>query len=273
MMPHERRLNIRKPLDQIAYLSLPPNNGGIVQDVSEGGLGFRAIAPLEGEGPIQFRFSIDSTERIRAVGELAWIDETRRVGGLRFTQLSDEIREQIRVWAGLSKVSILDIPVIQPAIKEEVASNGKSGLATAKEIPAAAPAIAAEVTINRKPDPTPVLANRNPLISNLKSPIYSGLSNSYSMFALEEDSNGEATAVAMPQSAVMRHPIAAVGLTIALAFFVSVGIFTYLSTSGAGESLFEWGEKMWVGNNTQPVPGDPAPSMNAAPDSSSLPQH
>ena len=273
MMPHERRLNVRKPLDQIAYLSLPPNNGGIVQDVSEGGLGFRAIAPLEGDGPIQFRFAIDSPERIRAVGELAWIDETRRVGGLRFTELSDEIREQIRVWAGLSKERILDVPVAQPAIDVEVASNGKSDLAPAKDIPVAAPAIEAEVAVIGNPDPTPILANRNPLVSNLKSPFYSGLSNRYSMFALDEESNAEAAAVVTPRSVVMRHPIAAVGLTIALAFFVSVGIFTYLSASGAGELLFEWGEKMWVGSDAQPVPADPAPHMNAAPDSSSLPQH
>ena len=71
-------------------------------DVSEGGLGFRAIAPVEADGPIHFRFAIDSANRIKAVGELAWKDETGKIGGLRFTQLPDEIREQIRVWAGQS---------------------------------------------------------------------------------------------------------------------------------------------------------------------------
>src|SRR4029077_5526572 len=177
----------------------------------------------------------------------------RKVGGLRFTQLSDEIREQIRVWAGLSKVSVLDVLVAQPAIEVEVASSGKGDLIIARDIPVAPPVIEAEGAIISNSDPTPALENRIALDSSLKRPTYSGLSNSYSMFALEEDSDAGAAAVVMPQSVVMRHPIAAVGLTIALAFFVSVGIFTYLSASGAGELLFEWGEKMWVGSDARPV--------------------
>src|ERR1700692_2576885 len=141
LMAHERRLNIRKPLEHIAYLSLPPNNGGLVLDVSEGGLAFRAIAPVEADGPIHFRFAIDSATRIKAVGELAWKDETGKSGGLRFTELPDEAREQIRLWAGQSQTraqtraktfaqtkaqvsaqpSIIDIPVAEPVIAAEVA--------------------------------------------------------------------------------------------------------------------------------------------------------
>ena len=62
MMPQERRLSIRKTPDHLAYLSLPSDNGGIVIDVSEGGLGFHAIAPVEADGPIHFRFAIDSAK-------------------------------------------------------------------------------------------------------------------------------------------------------------------------------------------------------------------
>src|ERR1700752_383933 len=105
MMPHERRLSLRKMPEHLAYLSLPFNNGGVVVDISEGGLGFRAIAAVQADGPIHLRFAIDSAGRIRAVGERAWADETGKVGGLRFTQLPDEVREQIRAWAGQSSTS------------------------------------------------------------------------------------------------------------------------------------------------------------------------
>ena len=37
---HERRTALRKAPEQLIYLSLPSNNGGIVLDISEGGLGF-----------------------------------------------------------------------------------------------------------------------------------------------------------------------------------------------------------------------------------------
>src|SRR5579872_530300 len=99
MMPQERRLNTRKPLEQLAYLSLPSDNGGIVLDVSEGGLGFHAFAPVEATGPIEFKFEIDSERKITAVGELAWKDPTGKSGGFRFTQLAEETRRQIRQWA------------------------------------------------------------------------------------------------------------------------------------------------------------------------------
>src|ERR1700722_14460317 len=87
LKPHERRVHIRKPLKKLSYLSLPDENGGIVLDVSVGGLSFHSIAPVKADGPIHFRFGIDSSKRVSAVGELAWIDEAGTTGGLRFTDL------------------------------------------------------------------------------------------------------------------------------------------------------------------------------------------
>jgi hypothetical protein len=272
MMPQDRRLSIRKPLDYIAYLSLPPNNGGVVMDVSEGGLGFHAIAPLEADGPIHFRFAIDSANRIRAVGELAWIDETRKVGGLRFTELPDEVREQIRAWAAKSdsraKPSVPVIAAIEPAIEPEVAPVIKIDLAPAVAVPAVASVNQGGVTAPRKADSASAPENRNPLPHNLKPTIFSGPANIFSMFPLERASEAEVDAFAAPQSVVVKHPIAAVGLTIALALVVSLGIFSYISTTRAGDLLYEWGEKMWGGSYSQSIPGDTAAPVNAMPDSS-----
>lgn len=267
MMPHERRLNIRKSLEHIAYLSLPPNNGGLVLDVSEGGLAFRAIAPVEADGPIHFRFAIDSATRIKAVGELAWKDETGKSGGLRFTELPDEAREQIRLWAGQSQTRGQTRAQTFAQTKAQV-----SAPPSVIDIPVAEPAIAAEVAPSSEADLAPVAAASNPLPYNWKPSIYSGLSNSLSMFPLEQDSEAGATSFAVPQSACMAHPIAAVGLTIALAFLVSIGIFTYVSTSRAGELFFDWGEKVLGRFYSQPITSDPPPPARFAPDSSKTPQ-
>jgi hypothetical protein len=421
MMPHERRLSIRKTPEQLAYISLPSNNGGIVLDVSEGGLRFRAIAPVDADGPIHFRFAIDSEEKIKAVGELAWRDKTGKSGGLRFTELPDEIRERIRLWAGQSnfransraKAGVLDVPVVEPAIEAKVAPISEANLAHVVDVSIAETAMGAEVTssstvdlapvaaagnpllYNLKPpvysapfnklsmfplaqdfkagataavvpqvvhlldevteqvriwaaewkasphddpfaDPefeteatprseielapavdisiaqpaiefeeapsrmaelapivdipiaepeiktevapssnvglAPDMATRNPLLYNLKPTIYSGPSNRFSMFPSEPDSETGATGVAVPQSAAMKHPIAAVGLTIVLAFLVSIGIFASVAKSRAGQLLFDWGEKMWGGAYSQPIPGDPVPPVSSAPDSSKQPQ-
>lgn len=96
-MEQERRLSDRKTLNPLPYINLPGNNGGIVLDISEQGLRFRAIAPVEQSGPILFWFTAHSN-LIAGIAELAWTDETKKNGGLRFTQLPYNAKEQIRKW-------------------------------------------------------------------------------------------------------------------------------------------------------------------------------
>jgi hypothetical protein len=72
-----------------------PNNGGIVLNVSEGGLCFHSIAPVHKNGPIRFWFSLDR-QRIQASGEFVWMDHTQQTGGLRFTSLPAVGRDAIR---------------------------------------------------------------------------------------------------------------------------------------------------------------------------------
>jgi hypothetical protein len=287
MQPDERRINVRKPLEHLAYLSLPMNNGGVVLDLSVGGLGFQAIAPVEAVGPIHFRFAIGSGPRIKAVGELAWKDETGKIGGLRFTELSEEIREQIRLWADPSKTQaqtlasaesktrVVDIPAVEPAIVTVVASSGKAFLAPAVNIPAAAPVIeAAALARGIGADLAPVAATRpadfyHPILYSLKPPIYSAPFYELSMFPLSLIPAPRETGVAAAHSLVIRqHPVAAVGLIIALAFVVSTGILAYVSTSREGELLFDWGAKMWGGFSSQLIPQDSTPSANSAQGSS-----
>jgi PilZ domain len=226
MMPQDRRISARKTLDHLVYLSLPFNNGGTVIDVSEGGLGFHSVAPVRANGPIHFRFAIDSAIRIRAVGELAWIDETGKIGGLRFTELPDEVREQIHVWAGQSqaraKASVADSLIAEWGIEDEVTPVGKANLVR-------------------------VVATRSPLLYNLRPPIYSAPFYKLSMFPLETNLEAAATPVAALRSAAIRHPSVAIGLTIVLAFLATMGIIAYVTTSRAGELLFVWGEKLWSG--------------------------
>jgi cell division septation protein DedD len=96
-VPQERRLARRKTLERLTYIDLPSHNGGIVIDVSEGGLSFHAIAPVENGGPIHFSLC-GGSQRIAGTGELMWTDWRGQVGGLRFTEIPEEIREQIRNW-------------------------------------------------------------------------------------------------------------------------------------------------------------------------------
>lgn len=403
MMPHERRLSTRKTPEHFAYLSLPMNNGGIVVDVSEGGLGFRAIAPVEADGPIHFRFAIDSDTRIKAVGELAWKDESGKIGGLRFTELSDEAREQIRVWAsqtnaianataqdvqvaesageagvaihsqvdqspdeaanrplhynlkpaiysapynsvstfpvdlnseaataavlpqfiqlfdeireqvrdwaGQARAGVYDNPFADPAFDAEFALRGETELAPFADIAIAEPPLQPEDTASSQadlappmesavaepaiePEPAPdgqaefdrIVAAGNPLLYKLKPPVYRAPFNPLSMFPAGFESDPAASGVEGPQyyaepapfiapsSMIRNHPIAAIGVTIVLAFVVSLGIIVYASTSRTGQSLLDWGEEMWSGHSSQPAQQNTTPPASRAQGSSKTPR-
>jgi SPOR domain/PilZ domain len=93
----ERRQTPRTIIERLAYINIEPNNGGIVLNASEEGLSFHSIAPVERNGKLRFSL-LEQNRRIEAEGELAWIDEAQKVGGLRFSALSSEARNQIDNW-------------------------------------------------------------------------------------------------------------------------------------------------------------------------------
>jgi len=86
-------------MERHAYINIEPNNGGIVLNVSDGGLCFHSYDPVKpngNNGKIRFWFS-DQNQRIEADSTLVWTDETQK-GGLRFAALPPEAREKIRDW-------------------------------------------------------------------------------------------------------------------------------------------------------------------------------
>src|SRR5690348_7239790 len=101
VMNPERRRSPRISLGALAYITLESNSGGIVLNISDEGLCFHTIAPVGQSDTIRFWFSANG-KQIEANGQLAWTDETRKTGGLRFNALSAEARQQIRNWIGQS---------------------------------------------------------------------------------------------------------------------------------------------------------------------------
>ncbi len=99
-MPIERRRAPRKTLTDLAFINLEPDNGGIVVDVSEDGLGFHSAVPVEASGPVKFWFSIRSIDRLDANGTIAWTDDSRKSGGIKFVELNDDVRARLRSWLG-----------------------------------------------------------------------------------------------------------------------------------------------------------------------------
>ena len=97
-MDQNRRRFLRKVPDDVAFIQIERDEVGKVLNVSEGGLSFRSVTPVPRNLPVYFWFSFNLQEKIEAMGEVAWTDLSRTVGGLRFTQVSEASREQIKKW-------------------------------------------------------------------------------------------------------------------------------------------------------------------------------
>lgn len=84
-------------LESATYIKFEPDRPGIVLDVSEGGLRFRVLSPMQERQKVHFWFSAEG-EQVEANGEVRWMDERRLEGGLCFKFVSPHTREQIRKW-------------------------------------------------------------------------------------------------------------------------------------------------------------------------------
>ena len=95
-MTPERRQQPRVRLGHLAYIHVEPDSGAIVLDVSDGGIGFHSVAPFHNMGTISIRFSLHADKHLKVSSEIAWVDETGKKGGLKLTDLSSDVRSEIR---------------------------------------------------------------------------------------------------------------------------------------------------------------------------------
>ena len=142
--PEGRRARVRQPVGALAYLDIGTDNGGIVLNLSEDGLGLQAVAPLENQREVSLRIQLPhSPERIETAAEVAWLGASNRQAGVRFLNLSAAARSQIREWIK-SQESAPVCEETEPARAPEVAM-----------IAAPEPATETRVTSSPVPPPAP----------------------------------------------------------------------------------------------------------------------
>lgn len=95
-MTRERRIQARETLSDLAFIQINRDEGGRILNISESGLCFETFASIERERLLRFWFSLDLRDRIEATGRLAWLDGDRKIGGLRFLELSAKAQKHLR---------------------------------------------------------------------------------------------------------------------------------------------------------------------------------
>jgi TonB family protein len=95
----ERRAHARQPIPSLAYVELDEGNGGIILNISEGGLSVQAVAGLMDDLLPGVRFQLTETDTwIEANARITWTNETRKLAGLEFVNLSEDCRGNLRKW-------------------------------------------------------------------------------------------------------------------------------------------------------------------------------
>lgn len=122
----ERRQYPRTKLAEIAYIGMGPENGGLVLDVSDGGLSFHSVAPVQQSENIRFLLSLRGHSRIEGFGEVVWTNELRTVCGLRFTSLSSGAREHLNNWTNQSKIPTVPRKRLAPSSAPAVSEPGEA---------------------------------------------------------------------------------------------------------------------------------------------------
>lgn len=97
-MTPERRTHARRILYSPEYLDMGADNGGMVVNLSETGLGFQAVGPVLPQTEIPISFSLGTGYRIDVRARVAWVNGEGKIGGVIFGKLSKDSRSLIHEW-------------------------------------------------------------------------------------------------------------------------------------------------------------------------------
>ena len=100
----ERRAQPRTAINPPIYADIENVNGGLVYNMTEGGIAMSAAMTLRGEGPLTLRIQLgDAGGWVETVGEIAWKSASAKTAGLKFIRLPAETRQIIRDWLALER--------------------------------------------------------------------------------------------------------------------------------------------------------------------------
>ncbi len=95
----DRRTRVRRNPSAIAYLDAGEGNGGIVLNVSETGMAIAVAQALTDDEIPVLSFRLPQLDRtFQAGGEVIWCSASKKSAGVRFVNLDERDRSQIRNW-------------------------------------------------------------------------------------------------------------------------------------------------------------------------------
>jgi TonB family protein len=97
-----KRRCARQKIEKLVYADFGPGNGGFPINLSESGMAFQGIQPLEKDRIIRIRLKVPGTANaVETSGRIVWLNELGTGGGLEFIDLPKEFRDPIVHWMAL----------------------------------------------------------------------------------------------------------------------------------------------------------------------------
>jgi hypothetical protein len=95
----DRRKHSRVHIKSLSYIKLEEGNGGLIFNISEGGLAVQAAEMLIGTVYAKMRFRLPrSPQWIEMSGKLVWEGASRKEAGIQFVDVGDDVRQRIQNW-------------------------------------------------------------------------------------------------------------------------------------------------------------------------------
>src|SRR5712671_3678395 len=126
--PGERRVHPRQQIRPIRYIDWGRDEGGLLLNISEGGLAVITAMTLAEKNLPSIRIEFTGpTEQIEVSGQIAWINNSRREAGIRFVNPTESARqiiarrisqEELPSELQAQKVTVPDSLAIHPEIPE-----------------------------------------------------------------------------------------------------------------------------------------------------------
>jgi len=96
------RRSPRQRIETLVYADFGPGNGGLAINLSERGIAFQGIRPLQKDEIIRVKFKLPATnDTVETTGQVVWLNELGKGGGLQFIDLPEELRHPIIHWMSL----------------------------------------------------------------------------------------------------------------------------------------------------------------------------
>jgi TonB family protein len=144
----DRRAHARQAIPSLAYVELDEGNGGIILNISEGGLSVQAVTSLMDDFLPGVRFQLAETESwIETNARITWTNDTRKLAGLEFLNLTEDSRDRIRDWLARDSVeskATKETEAAEPADETTTADMDAVAEAVPEAALPAAPAAIAE---------------------------------------------------------------------------------------------------------------------------------